>query len=439
MKVIAKYFYRYRLLIVIYGIAMVLAVYEFGFLERPSATVSGLGQPSPAADVLIDLYPEYPMSKCLKADRVMFLNYDLTTAKQLLEEALSNGCKEDESYFYTYATVLMLMNEDESTVTEAVANWRYHDLSTDDKLDPRVAYQDLQLPAPMAAETVYCMAMTRNGNQIVVGRQDRVLRVFNTGFRRFSGIPKAHNELISAVGLAANDTRAVSASLDGDLAVWDLTNGSLIHRLRGHESDIYSLAVFPDGIRCATVDRNGMARIWDLQEGKSLVEFRADERPVSAVAVSADGSLLATGSWFGKIRLWSLQEDQPIELKQLQGHRGLVSRLVFTPNSKQLVSASRDKTARIWKIETAKSEFVLKGHGAPIYGLDVSPDGRRVVTASEDRRVKIWSVEKGTILENLATRPTPRPLYSVLFAYDSRTLIWDSGRNGLEFVNSFSE
>jgi WD40 repeat protein len=87
--------------------------------------------------------------------------------------------------------------------------------------------------------------------------------------------------------LAANDTRAVSASHDGDLAVWDMTNGELVHRLRGHESDIYSLAVFPDGIRCATVDRNGMARIWDLQEGKSLVEFRADERPVSAVAGSA--------------------------------------------------------------------------------------------------------------------------------------------------------
>ena len=434
-----KYFYRYRLLILIYGLALVPAVYELGYLERPAATVAGLGQPSPAADILIDLYPEYPMSKCLKADRVMFLNYDLTTAKQLLEEALSNGCKEDESYFYTYATVLMLMNEDESTVTEAVANWRRHDLSTDDKLDPRVAYKELQLPAPMAPETVCCMAVTRNGSQIVVGRQDQVLRVYDTRVRRFSGIPGAHNDLISAVGLAANDTRAVSASLDGDVAVWNIANGELVHRLRGHESDIYSLAVFPDGIRCATVDRNGMVRIWDLQEGKSLVEFRADERPVSAVAVSADGSLLATGSWFGKIRLWSLKEDQPIELKQLQGHRGLVSRVVFTPNGQQLVSASRDQTARIWDVATAKVEFVLKGHGAPIYGLDVSPDGKLAVTSSEDRRVKIWSVEKGTILENLATRPRPRPLYSVLFAYDNRTLIWDSGRNGLEFVSTYQQ
>ena len=245
----------------------------------------------------------------------------------------------------------------------------------------------------MAPETVCCMAVTRNGSQIVVGRQDQVLRVYDTRVRRFSGIPGAHNDLISAVGLAANDTRAVSASLDGELAGWNMANGELVHRLRGHESDIYSLAVFPDGIRCATVDRNGMVRIWDLQEGKSLVEFRADERPVSAVAVSADGSLLATGSWFGGSRLWSLKEDQPIELKQLQGHRGLISRLVFTSDSQQLVSASRDQTARIWNVATAKVEFVLKGHGAPIYGLDVSPDGKLAVTSSEDRRVKIWSVE----------------------------------------------
>jgi len=53
----------------------VCAFYELGFLQRPAATVAGLGQPSPAADILIDLYPESLMAKCLEADRVMFLNY----------------------------------------------------------------------------------------------------------------------------------------------------------------------------------------------------------------------------------------------------------------------------------------------------------------------------------------------------------------------------
>ena len=432
-----KYFYRYRLLIVIYGLAALAGFYELGFLQRPAATVSGLGQPSPANDILIDLYPGTLMTKCLEADRAMFLNYDLVTAKRLLEDALRNGCKEDASYFYTYATILMLMNEDESTVKEAVANWRRHDLTTNDQLDPRVAYKGLELPAPLAEETVYSMAMSRDGAQIVVGCQDQVLRVFDTTFRRFSGIPKAHAKVISAVGLAGNDTRAVSASLAGDLAVWDMTNGELVHRLEGHRSEIYGLAVFPDGIRCATVARDGMARIWDLQEGKSLVEFMADERPVSAVAVSADSSLLATGNWFGEIRLWSLQDNQPTELQRLQGHRGLVSRLIFTPDSKRLVSSSRDQTARIWNIATAKAESVLAGHGAPIYGLDVSPDGKLVVTASEDRRVKIWSVEKGAVLQSLATRPRPRPLYAVLFAYDNQTVIWDNGADGLEFAGAF--
>ncbi|HIN94976.1 MAG TPA: WD40 repeat domain-containing protein, partial [Planctomycetes bacterium] len=381
-----KYMSRYRLLIVIYGLALVPAFYELGFLQRPAATVAGLAQPSPAADVLIDLYPDSLMAKCLEADRVMFLNYDLATARRLLEDALRNGCKEEETYFYNYATILMLMNEREecdessflnvhlggkvlpkrlwltiprrkspvksdrkwSKIEEAVAHWRLHDLSTNDQLDPRVAYKDLKFPAPMAPDTVYCMAMSRDSKRIVVGRQDRVLRVFDTAFRRFSAIPEAHTGLISAVAMAANDTRAVSASLSGDLAVWDMANGKLIHRLLGHRNDVYGLAVFPDGIRCAAADRDGMVRIWDLEEGKSLVEFAAAEQPVSSVAVSADGSLLATGSWSGEIRLWSLQADQPRELQRLQGHRGLVSRLVFTPDSKRLVSCSRDKTARIW-------------------------------------------------------------------------------------------
>ncbi|MDE0736714.1 MAG: hypothetical protein OSB47_12885, partial [Pirellulaceae bacterium] len=100
-----QYLYRYRLLIVIYGLAMIVACYESGYLKRPAATIAGLAQPSPASDVLIGLYPDSLMAKCFRADQAMFLTYDLPMAKRLLNEALNEGYKGEESYFYNYATV----------------------------------------------------------------------------------------------------------------------------------------------------------------------------------------------------------------------------------------------------------------------------------------------------------------------------------------------
>ena len=439
-----KYLYPYRLLIVIYGLAMIVAFYESGYLQRPAATIAGLAQPSPSSDVLISLYPDSPMAKCFRADQAMFLTYDLPMAKRLLKEALTGGYKGEESYFYNYATVLMLLKADHRAVDEAVADWRRHDLTTDDQLDPRAAYRNLELPAPLDSDTVRCLVRSDDGTKLVFARQDNRLwlaepgpQMQSLGLYSARALPqKAHQNMISALALAANETQVVSASLDGDLAIWDLATAELVARLPvqrqpGQRSEIYDMAVFPDGFRCAVVDRGGMVRIWDLRQAVLLREFQGSSRPLSSVAVSSDGTVLATGGWAGIIKLWDLNNEAALP-RSLEGHRGVVNRLVFGPHGKLLASCSRDSTARIWNLQSGKSR-VLKGHGAPVYGLDLSSDGNSIVTASEDRRVKIWSVQEGTVLYNLATRPTPRPLYAVLFAPDGRGLIW-SARDGIQLI-----
>ncbi|MEO2021924.1 MAG: WD40 repeat domain-containing protein, partial [Pirellulaceae bacterium] len=426
---------RYRLLIVIYGLAVVAACYESRYVTRPVGMLAGLGQPPPAADLLIDLYPDSPLAKCLKADRILFLEYDLLTAKRLLEEALvKDRFKGEKSYFYNYAVVLMLLKEDKassrsdilsvdvgakvlpkrlwftlpgtvakkrgwSTIDEAIANWRLNDLSANTFLrDQGIQFENLEIPAILERDVVRCAAMTQDGKTIVFAYQDNRLQFYDLTVGRPVRFPvRAHSTVISALAMAANDTQVVSASLDGDLAVWDRTTGTRIHQLLGHQGEVFDLAVFPDGIKCASVDRNSMVRIWDLQKGELLREFAAATRPLSAVAVSADGTLLATASWAGGIKLWSLQ-DTDAEPRLLEGHRGVVNRLVFTPDSTTLVSCSRDKTTRIWDVASGRERFVLEGHRAPVNGLAVSPDGTLVATASEDQSVKIWSLAEGKTL-----------------------------------------
>ena len=62
----------------------------------------------------------------------------------------------------------------------------------------------------------------------------------------------------------------------------------------------------------------------------------------------------------------------------------------FSPDGSRIVTASADKTARIWDAATAKEIAVLRGHDAPCHSAAFSPDGLRIVTASEDKTARIW-------------------------------------------------
>src|SRR5262245_35594539 len=65
--------------------------------------------------------------------------------------------------------------------------------------------------------------------------------------------------------------------------------------LRGHESEILSLAYTPDGSSLVCAADDGTVRVWDLAAGSERYTLRGDRSLGGCVAVSHDGSLLATG------------------------------------------------------------------------------------------------------------------------------------------------
>jgi len=74
----------------------------------------------------------------------------------------------------------------------------------------------------------------------------------------------------------------------------------------------------------------------------------------------------------------------------LVGHDNLIFSAAFSPDGSRIVTASADKTARIWDAATAKENAVLRGHEAQVNSAAFSPDGSRIVTASWDKTARIW-------------------------------------------------
>lgn len=134
------------------------------------------------------------------------------------------------------------------------------------------------------------------------------------------------------------------------LKVWDLKEGELLWDLpTSFTGAVSALAFSPFGNYLASGHYDGVVRLWNMDNGELVVSFQA-QGVVESLAFSPDGSLIASGSSFSSsaVRIWGIATGQL--LRELEGHQGGVTRLLFSPNGNYLVSASYDGMLRLWGI-----------------------------------------------------------------------------------------
>lgn len=129
---------------------------------------------------------------------------------------------------------------------------------------------------------------------------------------------------------------------------------------------------------------------------------------INSVAVSPDGKYLVTASRDRTIKIWDAAAGK--EVKTLEKNPGNVRSAIFSPDGKAVVSASggwnkKEKKwegeIKFWDPQSGKELRTLKGHSDEIRALAFSPDGKYLVTAGEDQTAIIWDVQTGKELHTL--------------------------------------
>ena len=126
---------------------------------------------------------------------------------------------------------------------------------------------------------------------------------------------------------------------------------------------------------------------------KGIVEHGS--RVVSA-AFSPDSTRIVTASDDKTARVW--RADTGTLIAELKGHANAVVSAAFSPDGTRVVTASWDKTARVWGADSGALLAELKGHAHQVDSAAFSPDGTRVVTASWDKTARVWSADTGALL-----------------------------------------
>ena len=115
--------------------------------------------------------------------------------------------------------------------------------------------------------------------------------------------------------------------------------------------------------------------------------------------MTADGKRAVSASWDKTLKVWDLETraraahaGRPHLLGQWRGGDG---------GRAARVSASGDKTLKVWDLETGRELRTLQGHSDDVNGVAVTGDGRRAVSASRDKTLKVWDLETGRELRTL--------------------------------------
>ena len=252
-----------------------------------------------------------------------------------------------------------------------------------------------------------------DGRRAVSASDDGTLRVWNLESGQTLKTLEGHTDGVNAVAVV-DGRRAVSASSDGTLRVLDLESRQTLKTLEGHTTRISAVAVV-DGWRVVSASDDGMLRVWDLESGQTFKALEGHMTRISAVAV-VDGRRVVSASDDGMLRMLDLESGQT--LKTLQGHTAWVT-AVAVVDSRLAVSASGDRTLRMWSLESGQTLQTLEGHTAWVNAVAVV-DFRRAVSASYDRTLRVWDLESG---EMLAVMTMDAPVRTVAATPDGKMIV----------------
>jgi WD40 repeat protein/predicted Ser/Thr protein kinase len=202
----------------------------------------------------------------------------------------------------------------------------------------------------------------------------------------------------------------IDASIKERRDVGDRATGSLLGTVHSPGGGLYTAAFSPDGHLLAFAGVDRVLDVWELP--RNPLARHASERRRAWIAsppsrrdrlyghVNTVHSLvfgpraeLASASWDGTVRIWSA--DTPPPPVTLRGHRSSVESVELgqLPDGRAVVaSGSGDWAIRLWDAERCEGVTTLLGHGGSVYDLVFDDHRSALISASEDRTVRVWDL-----------------------------------------------
>ncbi|XP_045478139.1 actin-interacting protein 1 [Harmonia axyridis] len=228
-----------------------------------------------------------------------------------------------------------------------------------------------------------------NGNSVIIR---------NIENPAISDIYTEHSCPVNVAKYSPSGFYIASGDQSGKIRIWDTVNKEHILKNEFHPfgGPIKDIAWSPDNQRMVAVGegRERFGHVFMSETGTSVGEISGQSKPINSCDFRPSRPFrIITGSEDNTIAVF---EGPPFKFKMTkQDHSRFVQAVRYSPSGNLFASAGFD--GKVFIYDGTSSELVGEvgspAHSGGVYGVTWSPDGKQLLTASGDKTARLWDVE----------------------------------------------
>ncbi|OTF80904.1 WD domain containing protein [Euroglyphus maynei] len=228
-----------------------------------------------------------------------------------------------------------------------------------------------------------------DGRTLIVGGEATTICIWDLNLPT----PKIKGELSSsapacyALAISPDSKFCYSCCSDGNIAVWDLHNQTLVRHFEGHTDGASCIDISPDGQKLISGGLDSTVRTWDLRENRQLNQHDFNSQ-IFSLGYCPTGEWLAVGMESSNVEVLNVNKS---EKYQLHLHESCVLSLKFASCGKWFVSTGKDNLLNAWRTPYGASIFQSK-ESSSVLSCDISSDNKYIVTGSGDKKASVYEV-----------------------------------------------
>jgi WD40 repeat protein len=263
---------------------------------------------------------------------------------------------------------------------------------------------------------VQALIFTPNSQMLISAGRDRTIRLWDMSRGKLESTLTGHAGAILSLALDSEGKLLASGGDEAQVRIWDIWSGKLLYILPPQVSRITGLAWFPQRQTLAVAcgerlqpERPGDLQLWNfaalqilgikVEPPKQAPALRLERNGIWSLAI-ADGPTIAYGGGARGLVAWDLTRKEPMELRQSTN-----CLTVALSRDGQRLAASADWNVKLYDVQRGREIATLEGHKGRIRALAFSPDGQTLATGSADKTIRFWlanaagQVQPGRVFE----------------------------------------
>mmetsp|Transcript_33610 Transcript_33610/g.45989 ORF Transcript_33610/g.45989 Transcript_33610/m.45989 type:complete len:535 (-) Transcript_33610:128-1732(-) len=251
--------------------------------------------------------------------------------------------------------------------------------------------------------TINSISYNNSGSILVSGSQDKLVKLWNVRSFQAQATFSGPVQSIMCVKFSPNDEFVLGASNDHSLRLWGAQDGRVRHTLTGHLKPVMAASFAEDSKKIVSGSHDRTLKLWDIIRGFCIRTIFC-QSSCNDVDFTTLTNMIVSGHIDYSLRFWDIRSGDMVQECQ-KIHSGKVTSVDLSPDSRSILTCSRDGTLKQIDIRTygvlktySHNEFRV---GADWAKARYSSDGRYAMAGSDDGQIFIWDCAGGRVVKRL--------------------------------------